>query len=113
MATKVGAHPLSGKLLRLVCEDDPAAYTLSRFEADLGNGYLLARCLSPHTGEDLGASQVVAWARFARPDAAEVYDDWASFRTARDAGRPVCDHCADAAEAADVAPAVRGRPPRI
>jgi hypothetical protein len=50
-------HPLIGKLVRF---DDEERWTVSRVDADLGNGYLLARRLSPATGDDLRVSHVVS-----------------------------------------------------
>jgi hypothetical protein len=69
------SHPLIGKLLRWNSED-LEYYTVSRFIADLGGGYLLARRINPRTGADFGDLHIVSLEAIAQPDMAGIYDDW-------------------------------------
>jgi hypothetical protein len=70
-------HPLIGKLVRLNSEDFDY-YCVSRFTADLGDGFLLARRLNPLTGRELANSHIVALGLLAQPEMAEIYDEWAA-----------------------------------
>ncbi|MBO0736428.1 MAG: hypothetical protein J2P48_07650 [Alphaproteobacteria bacterium] len=79
IVTEPVRHPLIGKIVRYDVEDG-AAYRVSRFTADLGNGLMLAKHISPHTGEDLRGSEILVLMHLAHDDMTEIYDDWAAMR---------------------------------
>jgi hypothetical protein len=67
-------NPLVGKILRFDC-DDGAAYSVSRFVADLGSNLYLMRRVSPHNFRDLAVSHVLNLLHIANDEMAEIYDD--------------------------------------
>jgi hypothetical protein len=68
-------HPLIGKLLRWDSEDG-SEFSVSRFDAELGDSFFLLRRLCPNHGEDLGMSHVLSLGELAVREGAEIYDDW-------------------------------------
>jgi hypothetical protein len=76
-------HPLIGKLLWLG-DDDPQLLTVSRFEADLGNGLLLAVRIDSFSGQPLDSSHVVSLELIAAQGEAEIFEDWRSLTRAVD-----------------------------
>jgi hypothetical protein len=65
-------HPLLGRFLRWDTEDGEA-FTVSRFDEDLGNGFFLAKRLCPRHGEDLGVSHIVSLGYLTDRDGVEIY----------------------------------------
>jgi hypothetical protein len=85
-------HPLIGKLLRWETEDG-AAYTVSRFTTDLGNGFFLAMRLCPNHGTNLDMSHILSFEMLAEREGAEIYDDWDALEEAME-----CPHDSDGAD---------------
>jgi hypothetical protein len=68
-------HPLIGKVLHWDSPDGEY-FTLSRFTADLGNGFMLAERTDPRTGESLNVEHVILLAQLVERDIADIYDNW-------------------------------------
>jgi hypothetical protein len=68
------SHPLVGKVLRYDV-DDGDSYMISRFVADLGDGYFLRRRISPHNYSDLPMSHILSLGYHANEERSDIYED--------------------------------------
>jgi len=73
-------NPLIGKIL-LYDTDDGDSYGVSRFDADLGDGYFLMRRINPRKYADLSMSHVVNIQHLAVEENSEIFDSLGEFRT--------------------------------
>lgn len=69
-------HPLIGKYIQ---QTDETRWRISRVDADLGNGLLLLRHISPRDGEEFNASYIQDITLLVGSENAEVYDTWQDF----------------------------------